>query len=264
MKLKVIKATLLVAFIVLTVFLTFFGLNTKEASIDFKALEKKRAVEMSKQTEESFSGMLKNIGSTSNVVKPDILNSTDTGKLSLSIQLLDTMKNHVYAAVLSEKLAAIQNSPFRYHMAARYFLKATEKHENELMLYKKAKQNLEKCLDIDTGNLDAQVDLAVCYYNINLFEAPESQTDLMKPALLLREVVKKNPNHVEGIYFLAQLSLETKQYEKAIERFKKLVSLQPQNLEFYSELVRIYKLMGNESEAKVWVEKARAATNKKQ
>ncbi|HEY1045335.1 MAG TPA: hypothetical protein VGF79_02780, partial [Bacteroidia bacterium] len=83
MKLKVIKATLLVAFIVLTVSLTFFGLNSKEASIDFKALEKKRAVEMSKQTEESFSGMLKNIGSTTNVVKPDVLNSTDTGKLSL-------------------------------------------------------------------------------------------------------------------------------------------------------------------------------------
>ncbi len=258
MNLKSIKATLLVAFIILTGTLTYWGLNKKEATIDFNALSEKRNKDMQVQSEESFNNILKNIGNSTTVVKPEILQSEDTSKLSLSIQLLDTMKQHLYAAVLSEKLANLQNSAFRYHMAARYYLMATEKHENELMLYKKARVNLNKCIELDSSNLDAQVDLAVSVYNINSWEPSQNPMDMMQPAKLLLGVVKRNPNHIDALYYLAKLSIETKQYEKAIERFKKLVSLQPQNREFYLELSGIYSIMGNEQESKLWLEKAKS------
>jgi Flp pilus assembly protein TadD len=51
--------------------------------------------------------------------------------------------------------------------------------------------------------------------------------------------------------------MESNQTEKAIERFKKLVSLQPQNREFYLELSRIYQMKGDQKEAKAWEDKAR-------
>jgi predicted Zn-dependent protease len=135
---------------------------------------------------------------------------------------------------------------------------ATEDHKNELMLFKKAKSNLETCINKDTSNLDAKVDLAVSIYNINNFQKPENPMDMMKPALLLREVVKTNPNHIDGLYYLGKLAIESNQLEKAIERFKKLVSLQPQNREFYLELSGIYNMMGNKTESKAWADKANA------
>lgn len=248
----------MIAFIVLTVSLTYLGLNKKEATIDFKALDKERSETMQAQNEVAFSNILKNIGNSTDLVKPDILQSNDTGRLSLSIRLLDTMKQYIYAAVLSERLAGIQKSPYRYHMAARYYLLATEAHENELMLFRKAKYNLEKCLETDAANLDAKVDLAVSIYNLNNLKKPENEMDLMKPALLLREVVKADSNHIDGLYYLGKLALESNQTEKAIARFKKLVSLQPQNREFYLELSGIYRSLGNENEAIVWENKARA------
>src|SRR5690606_24375786 len=108
MNLKVLKATLLVAFIVLTVTLTYFGLNSNKAQINFKELADMRSEEMSVQNTEAFEKTLRNIGSTSTVVKPDVLQSNDTSRLSMSIQLLDTMQQYLYAAVLSERLASIQ------------------------------------------------------------------------------------------------------------------------------------------------------------
>ena len=257
MKLKLVKAILMIAFIVLTAALTYLGLNRREASIDFVALDKARSAEASTQSEEAFANVLKNIGNSTKLVKPDILQSGDTGRLSLSVRLLDTMRQYIYAGVLSEKLALLQESSYRYHMAARYFLLATEAHENELMLFRKARTNLSKCIEKDPGNLDAKVDLAVSIYNINNLKKPDNQMDLMQPALLLREVVKADSNHIDGLYYLGKLAMESNQTEKAIERFKKLVSLQPQNREFYLELSRIYQMKGDQKEAKAWEDKAR-------
>lgn len=258
MKLKVIKATLLVAFIVLTVSLTYLGRKSNKASIDFKALQEKRAKEMRVQTESDFESVLKNIGNSTTLVKPDILSSNDTTKLSLSIQLLDTMKQYIYAGVLSERLAGIQKSAYRYHMAARLFLMATEEGKNELMLFKKAKSNLENCLNLNPNNLDAKVDLAVSVYNVNRFQPPAETVLMMQPARLLLEVVRTDSNHLDALYYLGKLAQESNQYEKAIGRFKKLVSLQPQNQSFYLEIVKTYQMMGNETEAKVWADKAQA------
>jgi len=266
MKLTVIKATLVVAFLVLTVWLTLLGLNNKEAKIDFKALEKERSTAMNTQNEASFDNLLKNIGNSTTLVKPDILVSTDTSRLSLSIELLDSNKQYVYAGVLSEKLANIQHSEWRYFMAARYFLMETYSHvnpENELMFIKRSKKNLEKTLEINPHNLNAKTDLAICFYNINKMQGVENETDQMKPIQLLLQVTEENPSHIDAQYYLAKLGIESGQLEKAIERFKKLVSLQPQNQEFYLELSKIYEMQGNTKEAKEWADKARNLNNLK-
>lgn len=263
MKLKDLKATLLVAFIFLTAALTYLGLKSDTANIDFKKLQKERDEAMSRQSESSFENVLKNIGSSTTVVKPDVLQSSDTSRLSMSIELLDSMKQYTYAAVLSEKLANIQQSAYRFHAAARLFIKATEKHENELMLFKQAKKDLEKSLELNPGNLDAKVDLSICVYNVNLMQPTQNTAEIMRPTLLLREVIQTDSNHIDALYYLGKLSIESNQYEKAIGRFKKLVSLQPQNLEFYYELIETYKKMGNEKEAKVWADKALTVSKNK-
>ena len=138
----------MVAFIVLTAGLSYLGFNNKEASIDFAALEKEKSASSNSQNEQAFENILKNIGNSTSLVKPDILQSNDTARLSLSIRLLDTMKQYTYAGVLAERLGNIQNTSERYHSAARYYLLATEEHKNELMLFKKARKNLETAKQI--------------------------------------------------------------------------------------------------------------------
>jgi cytochrome c-type biogenesis protein CcmH/NrfG len=91
-------------------------------------------------------------------------------------------------------------------------------------------------------------------------QAPESQTELMRPALLLKEVITVDSNNLDALYYLGKLSIETNQFEKAIERFKKLVSLQPQNPDFYFELSQIYALMGNKEESELWNKKGQSLT----
>ena len=83
----------MVAFIVLTAGLSYLGFNNKEASIDFAALEKEKSASSNSQNEQAFENILKNIGNSTSLVKPDILQSNDTTRLSLSIRLLDTMKD---------------------------------------------------------------------------------------------------------------------------------------------------------------------------
>jgi tetratricopeptide (TPR) repeat protein len=261
MKITYIKATLWVAFFLLIIVLSLIGFNKREANYDFKKLADKKNTAMQVQTQSEFESTLKNIGSSTNVVKPDVLNSNDTSRLLLSIQLLDTMKQYLYAGVLAERLAKIQNNDSRYLQAARFYLMELYKHDessNELMLTKKSKENLEKCLTLNPQNLDAKVDLAVCVYNLNKMQTPEDQMDLMKPALLLREVLAVDSNHLDGLYYLGKLAVESNQFEKAIVRFKKLVSLQPQNREFYLELSQIYAMMGNKEESKLWENKAQS------
>lgn len=261
MKLLTIKATFLVAFLLLVVLLSVKNWKKSEATIDFRKMEEERLKESQQQTTSQFNTLLANIGSSTDVVKPDILTSTDTLRISMAIELLDTMKQYAYAGVLSEKLAVMQNSDRRYHLASRYFLMETYQHkqpENEFMFIKKAKVCLEKCIAINPLNYAAKIDLAICTKNVYDIEPPENTTDLMKPAMLLLEVNKAQPDNTDALYYLGKLAIETQQYEKAIERFKKLVSLQPQNKENYTELSNIYTSMGNEKEAKLWSDKAQS------
>ena len=81
MKLKFVKAILMVAFIVLTASLSYLGFNHKEASIDFTALDKEKSASANIQNEEAFENILKNIGNSTSVVKPDILQSNDTARV---------------------------------------------------------------------------------------------------------------------------------------------------------------------------------------
>ncbi len=261
MKLITIKATFLVAFLLLVVWLSMKGWKNSQASIDFKKMGEEKASETQKQTSEQFKTFLSNIGTTTDVVKPDILTSTDTLRISMAIELLDTMKQYAYAGVLSERLGDLQISDRRYYLASRYFLMETYDHkqpENEFLFIKKAKSCLEKSLAINPKNYAAKIDLAICIKNVNDIQPPKDNTDLMKPALLLLEVNKAEPNNTDALYYLGKLAIETQQFEKAIERFKKLVSLQPQNQENYTELSNIYSMMGNEKEAKLWSEKAQS------
>ncbi len=239
--------------------LTYISWNKKSKTIDFASIENKRKGESISGIQEQYDNFVKNLGNSTTIVKPAVLTSNDTLHLSMSIELLDSMRQYGYAAYLSERLATINKSWYRHSQSSRYYLMENYSNNNptnSLMYYQRAKVNLEKSLELNPNNNSAKIDLAICVKTINDVLPPSDPLAFMQPAKLLLDVVKNDSNNADAQYYLGRLAVESNQYEKAIVRLKKVVSLQPQNKEIYSEIAEIYQLMGNDKEAKQWLEKA--------
>jgi Flp pilus assembly protein TadD len=77
----------------------------------------------------------------------------------------------------------------------------------------------------------------------------------------IRGVVQKDSNNVYAQMTLGQASLLSGQLDKAIERFKKVVQLQPKNLEALLSIAEAYERMGNKQDAVVWYRKSLPLSN---
>jgi tetratricopeptide (TPR) repeat protein len=69
---------------------------------------------------------------------------------------------------------------------------------------------------------------------------------------MIRNVTEKDSNNVYAHWTLGQASLMSGQMQKAVERFKKVSSLQPKNLEAILLVADISEKMGNKADAIVW------------
>ena len=53
-------------------------------------------------------------------------------------------------------------------------------------------------------------------------------TDPMRGIMMLREILQEDPNNVEAHWHLGVFSVQSGQYDKALERFRKVVELDPE------------------------------------
>jgi len=72
---------------------------------------------------------------------------------------------------------------------------------------------------------------------------------MMQGVPLLLQVVRKDPENIPANYTLALLAIESGQYDKALSRFQKLISLQPSNPEYYYHAGIAHQRSGNREEA---------------
>lgn len=84
-----------------------------------------------------------------------------------------------------------------------------------------------------TNELDAKVAEAVAI--IQSGDGPP-----MRAIGLLREVITLDSNHLGALYWLGEFSVMSGQFERAIERFEKLHTLQPHNTEYCTKLAQAY------------------------
>jgi tetratricopeptide (TPR) repeat protein len=110
----------------------------------------------------------------------------------------------------------------------------------------------QKVLSINPQNLNAKTDLGLCY--------AEGSSEPMKGIMLLREVVKEDSMHENAQYNLGVLSVRSGQYDKAIERFEKVVNINPSRTEMYFLIGRTFMEMGNKESARINFEKFKSAS----
>ena len=99
----------------------------------------------------------------------------------------------------------------------------------------------QKSLEIQPTNLDAKAGLGAAYV--------EGTADPMKGIGLLREVVQQDSTNMKAQLNLAFFSMKSGQFNKAVDRFKKLILLQPDNYELLLYLADGYEKAGDKDNA---------------
>lgn len=98
----------------------------------------------------------------------------------------------------------------------------------------------EQALQLDGNNLDAKTGLGSAYVS--------GSPNPMAGITLLQEVVKANPKHIQANKALGLFSMQSRQFDRAIDRFNTVVELAP-DAESYFYLATSYENIGLNREA---------------
>lgn len=104
-----------------------------------------------------------------------------------------------------------------------------------------AKPEMAASEKIDTQNLsiDSLISLAVSYV-----QGPSP----MQGITLLREAEKRDSNNTKVQMYLGAFAMQSQQYEKAINRFNKILKIDSTKVEMYLSMAEAYKAMGNKEQ----------------
>lgn len=196
------------------------------------------------------------------ISRGDVKNQSENQYTNLANFWKDSVGSFIpYAYYLSEA-AKLDNSEKKLTFAARLILENMRREDNparKVWEAQTAATLFEQGLKLDPENEDLQVGLGSCYvYGEGMIGNPE-QT--MKGIQQLLQVVKKDSNNMQAQLVLGIGGVISNQYEKAIERLKKVVDFDPHNLEAVSWLADAYAATGDKQNAVKWYEQSKHLVN---
>ncbi|TAE17763.1 MAG: hypothetical protein EAZ47_04505 [Bacteroidetes bacterium] len=166
----------------------------------------------------------------------------------------ETTHNHTLYHYYTGEAAKLENSEKKLTFAARFFLEEVmasgQPSAFNTWQANQAKELFEKAIEINPANDSAKIAIGACYMFGNI------STNPMEGILKVREIAEKKPDNVYAQLVLGLGGLRSGQYDKAIERFTKVVTVQPKNLEAIFHLAETYDRKGDKTNAVVWYQKA--------
>jgi len=158
-----------------------------------------------------------------------------------------TFKNQELYAIYGQSIAALENTEQGWMMAGEDFMKAggQSQNANKANLYKSAIDCFTKVMKMNPSNLAAKTKLGTCYVeSASLLGNPP-----MKGITLLHEVIQQDSANIDANLQLGLFSVTSQQFEKAIDRFRKILRLDSTRIEMYAYLGDTYLSMGNKPKA---------------
>jgi len=149
--------------------------------------------------------------------------------------------------------ARLENSEKSLTFAAHLILENLRNEESDQLKRWKAlqaKDLFERSLRINDKNDSTIVGLGACYIFGNIAENP------MEGILKVRQVVEKDSTNIYAQMVLGQGSLLSGQYDRAIDRFEKVLALQPANLEAILLMAEVFERKEDKANAIKWYSKA--------
>lgn len=169
----------------------------------------------------------------------------------------DTARQFLPYAWYTGEAARLENSEKNLTFAAHLFLdnlKAQEIPELKNWLALQAKDLFERSLKINPDNDSVKIGLGATY----LYGALSNP---MVGIERIREVAERDSTNIYAQTTLGQASMVSGQLDKAVERFNKVVQLQPSNLEAVLFLAEAHEKLGNKNDAIKWYEKGAVLTD---
>lgn len=166
-----------------------------------------------------------------------------------------------YAYYISEE-AKLDNSEKNLTFAAQLFLENLRGEHDEAKLNWKsttAIELFERAIKLDPNNDDLRIGLGSSYVFGKGRSGDPQQT--MKGIQELLTVVRKDSTNMKAQFVLGVGGFVSGQYDKAVERFHKVVAAKPDNLEAIAFLADTYAAQGNKPEAVKWYEVSKRLIN---
>jgi len=192
------------------------------------------------------------------VIRGDVKNQ----KLDVFHQLAHFWKDSVRVfepyAWYEGEAARLENSEKSLTFAAHLFLENLRNESNDQLKKWKAlqaKDLFERSLRINDKNDSTIIGLGACYIFGNIADNP------MEGILKVRQVADKDSTNVFANMVLGHGSFISGQYDKAIDRFGKVVAIQPGNLEATLMLAEVYERKADKTNAIKWYSNAFQITN---
>jgi tetratricopeptide (TPR) repeat protein len=181
----------------------------------------------------------------------------NTQLITVNTQLANFWKDSArsfepYAYYLSEA-AMLDKSEKNLTFAAQLILDNLRAEQDEAKLNWKTAKAIalfEKAVELNPGNDDLKVGLGSCYiFGKGRVGGPE---ETMKGIQQLLSVVRRDSNNMKAQMMLGVGGYVSGQYDKAIERLKKVINAQPDNIEAVAFLADTYAAKGDKPEAIKW------------
>lgn len=122
------------------------------------------------------------------------------------------------ALEIEPALHRYRNAGEANYLAFVYEMDAARRQE----LAERARENFMKVLEEDPGDMDTKTKTAMTYL---------SSANPMQGIMMLREVLEVDPTHEKALFNMGALSMQSNQWDRAVDRFETLVKHYPDHLE---------------------------------
>ncbi len=183
------------------------------------------------------------------VVRGDVKNQQLSAYRQLAAFWRDSIRLFEPYAYYTGEAAKLENSEKSLTFAAHLFLdnlKTEREPAMQVWLANNSKVLFEKALEINPANDSSKIGLGACYIFAPISDNP------MEGIGPIRAIAEKDPNNMYAQFILGLGGIKSGQFDKAIERFAKVVAKEPNNLEAAINMAEAYDRKGDKENAVKW------------
>lgn len=203
------------------------------------------AINLAGISEIAKQGLNSNLAKDITDLENSIVTASAEDKLSLLKELAEKWNDVNKAAPQAytlQEIAEIEPTFKNWLNAGNAYTEAYSNIQDTVMvpvLTQRAVHAYEKALEIEEGNLEAKTGLGSAYVN-----GPNP----MQGITMLLDVVKEDPKNTKANFSLGLFSMQSRQFDKAVDRFKTVIEKEP-GAEAWFYLATSYENIGLKNEA---------------
>lgn len=221
------------------------SLVKEDSETEIEESSSSEAINLAGISEIAKQGLNSNLAKDITDLENSIVTASEEDKLPLLKQLAekwnDVNKTAPQAYTLQE-IAEIEPTFKNWLSTGNAYTEAYSNIQDTVMvpvLTQRAVNAYQKALEIEEGNLEAKTGLGSAYVN-----GPNP----MEGITMLLDVVKEDPKNTKANFSLGLFSMQSRQFDKAVDRFKTVVEKEP-GAEAWFYLATSYENIGLKNEA---------------